>query len=120
VIKSHYAGSALRQVGAQAKNRNSQDVIDIQRELSVSLNRNINGEFVIPDIMQLSSEDKFNMSLAFIGPWTGLPTIIATSPSGKEYSSIEGEDVISQKWSKNVFTFMTLFKIPTSMPVFLF
>ena len=96
----------LRQIGSQALHRNSQDVIMIQRQLTYA--RGVAGNFSLPNIGGLSPDDKFNMSLTFVGPWTSVPTITAFSPSGIKYGSKFGDNVISQKWSQQVRTYVVV------------
>lgn len=108
-MKSAYVGLVLRQVGSHALRRNSQDVIFLQRQLSM-LNiyqRGVEGEFSIPSSFpQLADDDddKSNISVTFVGPWTHrLPAIQVISPSGIKYGSRNDDgNLIAQKWSSRV------------------
>ena len=102
-MKSAYAGMVLRQVASHALQRRSQDVIFLRRQLSWNIHRLVGGEFSIPEIAGLTADDKFNMSMTFVGPWTHrLPIITAISPSGTTYLSDDANLIIAQKWSPAV------------------
>lgn len=116
-MKSAYVGLVLRQVGSHALRRNSQDVIFLQRQLSM-LNiyqRGVEGEFSIPPFFPSSQrragldDDKSNISVTFVGPWTHrLPAIQVISPSGIKYGSRNDDgNLIAQKWSSNVSLLLT-------------